>query len=278
MERGQLEKLMAARANKTFSVQEKIMEKARLESLDITEEEIENLHDLFVEQHMSYFTEFAIDGEEPDAIIFDTEYYSHKAIRYSKPKGLDDQANLKYEIGGKINFEKETEIPIHVNIYQHQTIMIENNGPLMIWIGKKEHALEQLHDIYKQAGVKNQSYLKFCPNIAKLEKIKGVAPVATPTKTTNEPIYKGENIPNNGTFNIQDIQIGKEYDGYIKLMYNYGMFVTVKGVEGLLHKNFIVAPAGVERKKYYNIGDKIKVKAKEFKEINGEKKVVRAQK
>lgn len=56
------------------------------------------------------------------------------------------------------------------------------------------------------------------------------------------------------------------------------MFVTVKGVEGLLHKNFIVAPAGVERKKYYNIGDKIKVKAKEFKEVNGEQKVVRAQK
>jgi ribosomal protein S1 len=61
-------------------------------------------------------------------------------------------------------------------------------------------------------------------------------------------------------------------------MYNYGMFITVKGVEGLLHKNFIVAPAWVERKKYYNIGDKIKVKAKEFKEINGEQKVVWAQK
>jgi len=52
------------------------------------------------------------------------------------------------------------------------------------------------------------------------------------------------------------------------------MFITVKGVEGLLHKNFIVAPDGVDRKKYFNIGDKIKVKAKEFKDINGEKKVV----
>lgn len=86
MERGQLEKLMTARTNKTFSVQEKIMEKARLESLGITEEEVDNLHDLFVEQHTGYFTEFAIDGEEPDAIIFDTENYSHKAIRYGKPK------------------------------------------------------------------------------------------------------------------------------------------------------------------------------------------------
>jgi hypothetical protein len=41
-----------------------------------------------------------------------------------------------------------------------------------------------------------------------------------------------------------------------------------------LHKNFIVAPDGVDWKKYFNIGDKIKVKAKEFKDINGEQKVV----
>jgi len=86
MERGQLEKLMTAWTNKTFSVQEKIMEKAKLESLGVSEEEMENLHDLFVEQHTSYFTEFTIDGEEPDAIIFDTEYYAHKAIWYTKPK------------------------------------------------------------------------------------------------------------------------------------------------------------------------------------------------
>jgi len=86
MERGQLEKLMTARSNKTFSVQEKIMEKAKLESLGVSEEEMENLHDLFVEQHTSYFTEFAVDGSEPDAIIFDTEYYAHKAIWYTKPK------------------------------------------------------------------------------------------------------------------------------------------------------------------------------------------------
>jgi len=52
------------------------------------------------------------------------------------------------------------------------------------------------------------------------------------------------------------------------------MFITVKGVEGLLHKNFIIAPEGVDWKKYFNIGDKIKVKAKEFKDINGEQKVV----
>jgi ribosomal protein S1 len=39
----------------------------------------------------------------------------------------------------------------------------------------------------------------------------------------------------------------------VKLLYNYGIFVTVLGVEGLLHKNFIVAPEGVDRKKYYRV-------------------------
>ena len=78
-------------------------------------------------------------------------------------------------------------------------------------------------------------------------------------------------------FNIDNIKLWDWYEGYIKLSYNYGMFITVKWVEWLLHKNWIVAPEGVEWKKYYNIWDKIKVKAKEFKIINDEKRVVWSQ-
>lgn len=287
MERGQLEKLMTARSNKTFSVQEKIMEKAKLESLGVSEEEMENLHDLFVEQHTSYFTEFAVDGSEPDAIIFDTEYYAHKAIWYTKPKWLDDQANIKYETGGKVNLGGK-DILVHVDIYQHQTIQIENNGgPLMMWIGNKTNVLQQLEAIYKQAGVTIQNYLRFCPNIAKIEKdlpAQTPAPkittwTPTPAKNTTKPSPTPQQTAVSEIgFSIKDIKLWEEYDGYIKLSYNYGMFVTVKWVEWLLHKNFIVAPTWVERKKYYNIGDKIKVKAKEFKEINGEQKVVWSQK
>jgi hypothetical protein len=36
---------------------------------------------------------------------------------------------------------------------------------------------------------------------------------------------------NEWIFSIKDIKLGQEYDGYIKLTYNYGMFVTVKWVE-----------------------------------------------
>ena len=98
---------------------------------------------------------------------------------------------------------------MHVDIYQHQTIQIENNGPLMIRIGSKTDALQQLESIYQQAGVKSQNYLKFCPNIAKIEKIKDVASAPSTTETPVEkktPAYEGE-IVHDGTFTIKDIKL-----------------------------------------------------------------------
>ncbi|MCF7834929.1 DUF87 domain-containing protein [Candidatus Gracilibacteria bacterium] len=276
----QLERLMNAWNAKTFSIQEKIAEKAKLEGLGLSELELKNLENQFVVDHDYLFREFNIDGDEPDAIIFDTDNNSHKALRYTKPKGLEDQTNIKYKKGGKIGT-----IPTHIDIYEHQTIKIQNNGPLVIRVGKKEDCINQLEDIIKNAGLDpaKNDFLKFCPNTNKLESSmpkKEVKPITTKTmkqsniKDSNETVKQG----NNETFSIKDIKLGQEYEGYIKLSYNYGMFVTVKGVEGLLHKNWIVAPDGVERKKFYNIGDKIKVKAKEFKEVNGEERVVRSQK
>lgn len=79
-------------------------------------------------------------------------------------------------------------------------------------------------------------------------------------------------------FSIKDIKIGEEYTGLVKLKYNYGIFVTVKGVEWLLHKSQVANPTKVEDWKWlYEIGDKITVKAQEFKLINEEKRVVRSQ-
>jgi hypothetical protein len=127
MSRDQLEKLMTAWSNKTFSIQEKVMEKAKFEAMGITPEEAETLQDMFVSNHLHYFTEYAIDDVEPDAIVFDLANYSHKALRYTKPKGLEDQANLKFAKGQMIPIQN-TSITANVDIYQHQTITIENNG------------------------------------------------------------------------------------------------------------------------------------------------------
>ena len=91
-----------------------------------------------------------------------------------------------------------------------------------------------------------------------------------------EPPRKQEITPleTPSVFSINDIILGQAYEGYIKLQFNYGLFVTVKGVEWLLHKWSIIAPDSVNWKKYFNIGDPITVIAQEFKEINGEKRVV----
>ena len=79
------------------------------------------------------------------------------------------------------------------------------------------------------------------------------------------------------TFTIDDVVLGNQYDGIVKLKYNYWLFVTVRWVEWLLHKNMIKVPEWISWKDVYNIGDKIRVRATEHKEINGEKKIVRGQ-
>ncbi len=76
------------------------------------------------------------------------------------------------------------------------------------------------------------------------------------------------------SFTIDNIQLWQTYEWYIKLQFNYGLFITVKWVEGLLHKNLLIYPDGVNWKKYFNIWDPITVIAKEFKEIEWEKRVV----
>ncbi len=81
-------------------------------------------------------------------------------------------------------------------------------------------------------------------------------------------------------FSSDDVKIWSVYEGYVKLKYNYGIFVTVKGVEWLLHKSQIKIPANLppeQRKDLYQIGDRISVKAQEFKEIDGVKRVVWSQ-
>ena len=96
MEKNQLERLMDARGKKTFSLQEKIAEKAKYEAFGMTPAEIEDAQHPYVIQNETKFAEYTIDGLEPDAIIFDVDSGANKAVRYEKPKMLENQANLKY--------------------------------------------------------------------------------------------------------------------------------------------------------------------------------------
>ncbi len=266
MERWELESLMDAWSNKTFSKQEKIQEKARLEWLGVSEKEYENSQDLFVQSKIWLFKENKMDNIEPDAIVFDIKNNRHKLCRYEKVKRFDKDLELKFQKWQILKAPNWKEIEMHIDIYNHS----KDSGALQVWIGSKEHINEQLAEAYK-----NNPNMKFVPNIEKLKKENNfIEEQITDTKQVWG--FNNWNL-NDNSFSIKDIKIWSWYEWYVKLSYNYGMFITVKWVEGLLHKNFIVAPEWVEWKKYYNIWDKIKVKAKEFKIINDEKKVVWSQ-
>ncbi|RKW21914.1 DUF87 domain-containing protein [Candidatus Gracilibacteria bacterium] len=282
MEREQLEALMNAWNKKTFSVQEKIAEKARLEGLGITEKQAQNLQDIAVQQVIGMFDEVSIGDTKADAMIVDTEQGNHKMIWYQSPKALDQVAKLQVQKGKTYKLNPTTSISFFVDIWQHLSETCSNKKPLTIWVGTPEEVQKQLNEVYEKAGLDPQTtdFLKFVPNIALLEE-------KNPQKKQEEKPESQANIPQKsagdrkfspkksaGGFSIEDVKLGSEYEGYVKLTYNYGMFVTVKGVEGLLHKKQIKAPDGVDWKKYYNIGDKILVKALEFKDINGEKRVL----
>ena len=282
MEREQLEALMNAWNKKTFSVQEKIAEKARLEGLWITEKQAQNLQDIAVQQVIGMFDEVSIGDTKADAMIVDTEQGNHKMIWYQSPKALDQVAKLQVQKGKTYKLNPTTSISFFVDIWQHLSETCSNKKPLTIWVGTPEEVQKQLNEVYEKAGLDPQTtdFLKFVPNIALLEE-------KNPQKKQEEKSESQANIPqksawerkfspkkSTGGFSIEDVKLGSEYEGYVKLTYNYWMFVTVKGVEWLLHKKQIKAPDWVDWKKYYNIGDKILVKALEFKDINGEKRVL----
>jgi hypothetical protein len=98
-------------------------------------------------------------------------------------------------------------------------------------------------------------------------------PIIVKEKSNIDTVVKNTTIDKN-IFNLDNIVIGDTYQWYIKLQFNYWLFVTVKWVEWLLHKNELICPDEVNWKKYFNIGDSITVKAKEKKEINSEMRIV----
>ncbi len=80
-------------------------------------------------------------------------------------------------------------------------------------------------------------------------------------------------------FSLSDIHLWTTYSWLVKLKFNYGLFVTVKWIEWLLHKSQLVIPVWVESRKWlYEIGDPIDVKALEWKEMDDGKRIVWTQK
>ncbi len=271
IEKERLERLMDARNKKTFSQQEKVAEKAKREGRGVTEQEYTNLQNEEVQANIAYFSQRKINDTQADAIIFDTENAYHKAVFFEQPAKIDEVADLKIKAGSQVAKKSGGTLNIYVDMYRHKYRENDHQKPIMLRVWSKSDILKQLKEWYGEA--KNLLYV---PNIEKLEEQYS----SSDDKQNVSNLWSKETMwwwASEG-FSVHDIKLNERYEGYVKIVYNYGIFVTVKGVEWLLHKNYIVTPAGVERKKYFNVWDKIKVKAKEFKDIKWEKKVVRSMK
>lgn len=84
---------------------------------------------------------------------------------------MEDQANSKYQPGQEVELQGGKMMKISLDMYQHQTVMIDKTIPLAIWIGSKEKVMEQFATMLGLAGneEKFKEVFKFCPNVAKLE-------------------------------------------------------------------------------------------------------------
>jgi len=274
MERTQLESLLNAWWKKKFSAQEKIAEKAKLEAMWLDEEDSKNLQDFVVEQSIWEFDNFIVDGEQADAMVMDKDAKTFKYVWYNKPEKMEEVAKLQFAKWKTLTFPTWKKIQLWVDSY----VSTDNEKKVFIWIWEKNEIKKLIQNMKIASWLDKDadSPLVFIPNVEKLQKElqKKQQEKKSGWKTwwNNLPTFSWE-------FSVNDIKLWQQYEWYVKLMYNYGMFVTVKWVEWLLHKNRIATIGdGIEWKKYYNIWDKILVTAKEFKDIDWEKRVVWTQK
>jgi len=138
---------MNAWSKKSFSRQEKVVAKAEFEALGLENDEIANLQEPFIEENMSLFNAYAIDGRQPDAIVFDTKMRKHKGVRYTMLANLEADAYLLKTMDSIV-------------IYNHGSLKDGKGDPLMILIGTREKVKQQ---------TSKSNTLKFVPNIYILE-------------------------------------------------------------------------------------------------------------
>ena len=91
----------------------------------------------FLKKHKKLFKTYAINGAEPDKIIFDTEEGDHKAIWYNKPEKFDEIAtpDEKKCKGGYYIKNNTPCYPVIVEMYEHNKLIGGDDAPLDLQIG-----------------------------------------------------------------------------------------------------------------------------------------------
>lgn len=193
MERGQLESLLTARNKKTFSAQEKIAEKSKLEGLGLSETEASVLGDFDVQQNVHRFADFTINGEQADAMVMDIEHQNFKFVRYTKPENLEEEADLQFAVGTEVEVEEDKKLQFAINSYQHKS---QKYGvdPIIIRIGTPDAVRQQL---FQMCEVLTEIDGTACPyklviNVDKMQSTLTPPPSSSKSPTRTTPHSTGQ--------------------------------------------------------------------------------------
>jgi hypothetical protein len=193
MERTQLESLLNARNKKTFSLQEKVAEKSKLEGLGLSEKDAAVLGDFNVQQNVHRFADFLINGQQADAMVMDIEHQNFKYVRYTKPEGLEKEATLQYHIGDEVEIEEGKKLSFALESYQHisQKLGVD---PLIIRVGDKNAVRQQLANMYDilEFADGSDSPLKFVVNVEKMQPT-SLSPATSSASLSNKRSQQQQN-------------------------------------------------------------------------------------
>jgi len=108
--------------------------------------EVLNFEEVFIKNHLQHFAKYAIDGIEPDQIIFDTDEWDHKAARFTKPKTLDSMStpDPKKSKWGYYIKNSTPCYPVLVEMRKHTSLISGDEWALKLRIGTPEEVEMQI--------------------------------------------------------------------------------------------------------------------------------------
>ncbi len=111
------------------------------------------------------FRDYAIEGNEPDAILMDVVSGNHRPIWYAKPEDMDRVTQPHpVKTKGKVFEVQGHKIQIMVEKYVHKTLRSEANKTLHMRVGSKEEVQAQLKN-----GFGNSAKWKYVVNVDKFQ-------------------------------------------------------------------------------------------------------------
>ncbi|USN56860.1 MAG: hypothetical protein H6766_07855 [Candidatus Peribacteria bacterium] len=126
------------------------------------------MEDLEVQRRQHLFRDYAVEGNEPDAMLMDVVSGNHRAIWYTKPEDLDrvTQLHPMKTKGASFDVQGHT-LHITVDKYVHRSLRNEANKLLTIWVGTPDEVREQIRN-----GFGNTDKRKYVVNVEKYQNAK----------------------------------------------------------------------------------------------------------